>query len=393
LRRLLKTAASRVLAWTGCDRVIGAISGNRSAPLIVGYHRVVKDFTVNRRTSIPAMLITSRTFEQQIDWIARRYRITTLDEIGSHLESGEPLGERMAAITFDDGYADFYHNAFPILRRKGLPAAVFVVTDLIGRKEMQKFDLLYLLLARALDGPGGIDWLCDVAQPHALPAAARRSLCLVPRDPVRTTQVLLKELPHDALESVLTALQTRFPLPEGCPEPHLALDWGMLEEMSAGGITIGSHTRTHPLLTIEDSSRVREEVEGSQRLLQRWLHKRIDHFAYPDGRFNAKVVAAVRRAGYRFAYGVCAHRDAADPLLSIPRKMLWENSCLDGTGRFSSAVMSCNINGIFDAFERCRRDHTQSGMDAPATMGTREAAASGNPTVGMSGRTHGSRAS
>ena len=383
MRRQLKAAVSRALAWTGGDRLYGALARHRRAPLIVGYHRVVKDFTTMQRTSIPAMLITSRTFEQQIDWIARRFRITTLDEIGSRLESGEPLDERLAAITFDDGYADLYENAFPILRRKGLPSAVFVVTDLIGRKKLQSCDRLYLLLSRALDHPGGIDWLCDRAGHHALNAALQAKLALFPRNPVRATRLLLKELPQEALGSVLDALEDRFPMPGDCLDSHRALDWDMLEEMHAAGVTVGSHTRTHPLLTLEEPARVREEVEGSRRLIQQWLGPKIDHFAYPDGRFNAPVVAAVKKSGYRFAYGVCQHRAASDPLLSIPRRTLWENSCLDGRGRFSPSVMSCNTNGVFDLFERCGRDHQADGVSAGSTLARTPAAA------GSSGRSGG----
>lgn len=368
MRRHLKTAASRALAWTGGDRLFGALAGHGRAPLIVGYHRVVEDFAAMRRTSIPAMLITRRTFEQQVDWIAHRFRVTTLDEIGSRLESGEPFDERLAAITFDDGYADLYHNAFPILRRKGHPATVFVVTDLVGRREMQRFDRLYLAMTRALDRVEGIDWLYDAAHPHVIPPAVRRSLGLFPRDPVRAAQLLLEKLPQDALGSVLEALELRFPAPVGCPDSHLPLGREMLDEMCAAGITIGSHTRTHPLLTLEGSARVREEVEGSRRTLQRWLGRPIHHFAYPDGRFSTQVVAAVKEAGYRFAYGVCGHRDATDPLLTIPRRTLWENSCLDGRGRFSPSVMSCNTNGVFDPFLRCRRDHRAAGVSPRTAM-------------------------
>ena len=372
MRRHLKTALSRTLAWTGGDRLYGTLAGHRRAPMIVGYHRVVKEYARMKRTSIPAMLITSGTFEQQVDWIARRYRVTTLDAIGSKLESGDPFEERLAAITFDDGYADVYENAFPILRRKGLPATMFVVTDLIGRARLQSFDRLYLLLSRALARPGGIDWVCDVAGAHAIPAGVRARLSRLPKDPVRTTQTLLKTLPQHTLDGVLAALEARFPMPAGCFASHRALDWEMLEEMQSAGMTIGSHTRSHPLLTLETSATVRAEVEGSRRLLQQWLGGRIDHFAYPDGRFDATVVSAVKKAGYRFGFGVCAHRDASEPLLTIPRRMLWENSCLDRSGRFCPAVMSCSTNGIFDLMERCRRDHRGATAAALAAVESRE---------------------
>jgi peptidoglycan/xylan/chitin deacetylase (PgdA/CDA1 family) len=334
----------------------------------VAYHRVVEDVAAMRPTSIPAMLISQRTFERQIDWIARRYRITTLDDIGARLESGEPFDERLAAITFDDGYADFFHNAFPVLRRKGLPAAVFVVTDLIGLEEMQTFDRLYLLLLQALKRRDELDWLRDITRPHAISAAVQARLRLFTRDPVNTTHVLLEELPQDVLDSVLEALGRRCPLPRSSLDSHRALDWHMLHEMCAGGITVGSHTRTHALLTLEEPARISEEIGGSRRLLQQRLGREIHHFAYPDGRFSAQVVAAVRKAGYRFAYGVCAHRETTDPLLTIPRRALWEDSCLDGRGRFSPSVMSCNTNGLFDLLTPCRRGHQDSGDAHPSTM-------------------------
>src|SRR5437867_4054170 len=72
------------------------------------------------------------------------------------------------------------------------------------------------------------------------------------------------------------------------------------------------------------------------------------HFAYPDGRFNAAVVDEVAAAGYRFAYTTCRHRDPRRPLLTVPRRLLWENSCVDAAGRFSPAIMRCHVQGLFD---------------------------------------------
>jgi peptidoglycan/xylan/chitin deacetylase (PgdA/CDA1 family) len=363
MRRQVKVAVSWGLASTRADRLLRVMMGQGRAPLIVTYHRVVEDVIAMRRTSIPAMLISSQTFERQVDWIARRYRITTLDEIGAHLEAGEPFDERLAAITFDDGYADAYHNAFPILRRKGHPATVFVVTDLIGREEMQTFDRLYLLLLQALGSADGAEWLRDVERPHAIPVSVQRGLSRVPRDPVNTAHALLEGLPQGVLGSVLEALERRFTLPRGCLDSHRALDWEMLEEMCAGGITIGSHTRTHVLLTLEEPARVSEEIDGSRWLLEQRLGRKVHHLAYPDGRFNTRVVNTVKKAGYRFAYGVCEHRDAANPLLTIPRRTLWEDSCLDGRGRFSPSVMSCYTNGVFDQLAKCRREHQAGGSE------------------------------
>ncbi|MGH8281386.1 MAG: hypothetical protein ACRERZ_04255 [Gammaproteobacteria bacterium] len=83
----------------------------------------------------------------------------------------------------------------------------------------------------------------------------------------------------------------------------------------------------------------------------------IQHFAYPDGQFNAAVVDAVGAAGYRYGYTTCRHRDVLRPRLTVPRRLLWEKSVADHRGEFSPAVMSCQLHGVFDMRSGCRRAH------------------------------------
>ena len=202
-------------------------------------------------------------------------------------------------------------------------------------------------------------------RPYVTDAATPVSSLRLPDDPHAATQTLLAALPQEMLCAILDDLELRCPPSREEIDAHRTLTWEMLAEMHRDGFTIGSHTRSHPLLTMEDAAKVRDEVVGSRRRLQRRLGVKIDHFAYPDGRFSPGVVDAVRAAGYRFAYGICAHRDAREPLLTIPRRMLWESACVDGRGRFSATVMSCNINGVFDPFDPCRRNH-EAVADATA---------------------------
>src|SRR5207244_13385113 len=110
--------------------------------------------------------VTSRRMlERQLAWIGRHFRFISLDELCPRLECGESFDEPVAAITFDDGYRDVYDHAFPLLKRKGIPWAVFVVTGLIGTSRLQSYDKLYLLIARAFSTwrsvPGDLARLLD----------------------------------------------------------------------------------------------------------------------------------------------------------------------------------------------------------------------------------------
>jgi peptidoglycan/xylan/chitin deacetylase (PgdA/CDA1 family) len=74
-----------------------------------------------------------------------------------------------------------------------------------------------------------------------------------------------------------------------------------LKTLQHAGMTIASHSRTHPNLTKLSDAQVREEVLGSRQDLQKMLGINVDLFAYPYGSWNKRTAAAVQGAGYRAA--------------------------------------------------------------------------------------------
>jgi peptidoglycan/xylan/chitin deacetylase (PgdA/CDA1 family) len=336
IRSWIKTGVARVMSRTGLDNLVGSMSGANGVPLVINYHRVVEDFASSAENSIHSMLVSRTMLEQHLDWLGRRYRFISLDELGARLEARDGREDPVVAITFDDGYRDFYDLAFPLLRRKGVPAAVFVVTDLVGTNRMQIHDKLHLLLARQTEPDSGTP------------------------TPFQATRALLESLPQAEIQKVIQALEPEVPIAEDTQRPFYSLTWEMLDEMSRAGITIGSHTRTHVLMTHESRQRVIAEVAESRKEIEGRLGTSVQHFAYPGGLFNTAAVEAVAEAGYRFAYTTCTHRDAGFPLLTVPRILLWENSCLDSHGQFSGSILSCQIRHAFDLVSGCRQRHDTS---------------------------------
>jgi len=78
--------------------------------------------------------------------------------------------------------------------------------------------------------------------------------------------------------------------------------WGtrprMVRAMIAAGWELDAHTLTHPDLTTLDAAELRHQVAGSRAALRNRYHVPVDFFCYPAGRYDARVVAAVRAAGY-----------------------------------------------------------------------------------------------
>jgi peptidoglycan/xylan/chitin deacetylase (PgdA/CDA1 family) len=363
LRAMVKTALAAGLRWTGANNVIEAINATKHIPLVIGYHSVVEDIRMHLGRAILPNLISCQMLERQLDWLGQHFRFLTLDELGERLENGDPFNEPLAAVTFDDGYAGVYHHALPLLQRKGIPAGIFLVTETLGREHLQVYDKLFLLLARAVPkirhSPERLSSLCESHAVHL----CRNELKHVIHDPYATMRMMFTTLTQKQLKRAIEALESVVRIrDDDFPALH-SLTWDMVHALDKAGMTIGSHTQTHALLTLENPKRMTNQIVGSLLTLQEKLRKPVAHFAYPDGRFNPTVVSSVAEAGYRFGYTTCLHRDAKYPSLTIPRKVLWENSSLDPFDGFSNILMHCHAHRIFDLFNRCHQDHGDLGSN------------------------------
>ncbi len=76
------------------------------------------------------------------------------------------------------------------------------------------------------------------------------------------------------------------------------LTWNQLREMDAAGMTIGSHTLTHPYLKLLAPRELTREITESKKILEAELQKPVRHFASPFGYTSPAVVATVKAAGY-----------------------------------------------------------------------------------------------
>jgi len=190
------------------------------------------------------------------------YRSLTPDDLLAVLR-GKDVPKRSVAITFDDGWLDNYLFAFPVLKKYGIRATVFLVT---GR----------------VDGasPGG-GAMGMIAPTH------RES----------------KELVRSG-------------------EPRrVVLNWDQVREMASSGIVeFFSHTKTHARCDTLSAEGLESELRGSREAIEEKTGRPCRYLCWPYGRTSPAAVEAAKRAGYRSAFttrhGVV--RSGSDPF-DIPR--------------------------------------------------------------------------
>jgi peptidoglycan/xylan/chitin deacetylase (PgdA/CDA1 family) len=360
IRSIGKTLFACGYRWSGTGFWSSRLDA-RCMPFMVAYHRVVENYSHSAKHSIPAMLVAASTLERHLDWLGSHFQFASLDEAASRLQSGDPFEKPTAVVTFDDGYRDVYRHAYPILRRKGIPAAVFIVSGLTGSNRLQVCDRLYLQLQRLLEQKTPLEsTLSAVLRAIGVDPAGMSRLGRMRDHTFNIMTFLLTRYPYGVIQEMMAALETHVQLDENMLDELGPMSWDMVETMHRGGIAIGSHTSSHVLLTQEGLSTVRQELAHSRRAIEARLGSPVKHVAYPDGRFNVQVIQAALAAGYQFGYGICLSRDQSNPLLTIPRKVLWEKACSNVIGRFSPSIMHCHTHWAFEDPGRCGHDHEVS---------------------------------
>ena len=100
----------------------------KNPPLILAYHSISR----NRKD---ALSVSAIEFEKQLKWLKNKnYKVVTIEE------AIRMKNQKSAVITFDDGYRDNYEIAFPILKKYGFNATIFIATDFIGTEKIYHWD-------------------------------------------------------------------------------------------------------------------------------------------------------------------------------------------------------------------------------------------------------------
>ena len=94
----------------------------RNVPRILMYHRFQRHDG--------GLWPSADLFGEHVRYVSSHYRTMSMSGLHSALLSGD-VPPRTVVFTIDDGYEDFYSIAFPILRKYGVPATLYVTTDFL----------------------------------------------------------------------------------------------------------------------------------------------------------------------------------------------------------------------------------------------------------------------
>ena len=316
----LRGIVARAVGRSGIARGAVALRGwsGRGRLAAFCFHRVGDPLAARVRE--PSLVdATPEGFEAELDALGGMFRFVSLDDVVAFVRGSGTLPTNAALVTFDDGYVEVRDVAWPILRRRGIPAALFVPTGRITDRRMFWWDRLALALARARSPRLAIELgaLRIDVDPAAHDALDRLT------NVVKFTRGLDVEGFLEAVERAAGAPLAREA--ERAEVDAAVLDWPSVRALSDEGLAVGSHTATHRVLATLPPSAWPGELEGSRRELEDRLDRPVASLAYPVGHRvvgDARLRAAVADAGYALAFTChagAARLDRSLDALDVPR--------------------------------------------------------------------------
>jgi len=358
IRPTVKWALATAVYCSGLLSVIERIRSRSTLSgscIILMYHRVLPiDSDVSERPewercrSLPGILVSPKMFDAQMRFLARKYKVISLDQLLRCLDSGNPLPPRSVVITFDDGWRDNYVYAYPVLEKYNLPATIFLSTEFIGTNRIFWPERVIKCLTdegrfvrELLNGAGVLvpSVIGKLIGSIGETSAAHQSLVL--------DQLIweMKQLTPDVREALMKTLFSRAPKHGAATsDVRVMLDWDEIAEMKAAGITFGSHGISHELLTMISPVQRERELRGSKRAIEEQLGTKVDSLAYPNGNYDDEIKQLARQTGYRCALAVTgAHVSRQSDRYALGRTNVHQGNSLGIFGGFSKSLFAYHI--------------------------------------------------
>ncbi len=272
---------------------------------VLYYHRIC-----NLARDTWQLAVSSDLFEEHVRFLKKHYKILRFED------DWQDIREKSIVITFDDGYADNFENALPILERYEVPATFFVCTEPNREFWWDKLDrILFATEGKTQE----VFW-------------ANRHL------PIRTDEEKIaacyalhpyfKALLPEKREKALSILTDNLSVSASQPSnENRLLSEQEIKALSASPyVTLGGHTVTHTALAIEPQMMQFKEIKDSKASLESVTGQSLSVFSYPFGGendFTEETKNDVRKCGYeKAATTIPGLADTEEDSFMIPRNWI-----------------------------------------------------------------------
>jgi peptidoglycan/xylan/chitin deacetylase (PgdA/CDA1 family) len=261
---------------------------------ILLYHGVHGDDVVLDLRNRSGKHISATRFDVEMATIARSRALVSMLDIAAAIRGEHSIPDDAVAVTFDDGFANNYTHAWPVLERHGVPATIYLSTGFIGKgRRMWSDQLEAAYLGSTVDAIAievdGHSFDYELTEPSQRLAA------------FLDTKARAKCLPNASKDHLVAAVcATLTPSPDSHPLYDF-LTWEHVREMDASDlIDFGAHTVDHVSLTRVEPIEMARQIDQSIAAVANATGRPCKLFAYPEGQahdYDDATIAHLRSVG------------------------------------------------------------------------------------------------
>jgi peptidoglycan/xylan/chitin deacetylase (PgdA/CDA1 family) len=262
--------------------------------LLLMYHRVLPLDDPRAQQEEPGMIVSPETFRLHMSLIKQSFETIHLSRWLELKNSNKSLPLRACAITFDDGWADNYEFAYPILQELEIPATIFLVSDMVGKNDSfwpQRLSHLLTDIAQHYSekpNNSSLDWIA------MLPCSYTFSKIEPDQEQLSEIIAAAKSFSDIEIHRRLDLIEEDLGIPAKQNKPSI-LNWEQVNEMCDSGlIEAGSHTCNHIRLTGDrEEDQLQQEIISSKEKIETRTGREVKTFCYPNGDYSAQALSLV----------------------------------------------------------------------------------------------------
>ncbi|WP_440874881.1 polysaccharide deacetylase family protein [Thalassotalea sp. PLHSN55] len=271
------------------------------------YHRIGDDQKTEFDPNV--FSCTQSSFEKHLEFYQENFIVLTLPQALDLIHQGQPLNEKYALLTFDDGYIDNYTVAMPSLLKHDLSAVFHLPSDYISSNVIPWWD--------------EIAWMVKHTKQIKLQFGQFKAINLVKFSINKTIRLVMNRVKEDtrSMDEKLDELRLKLKCELNTENAggNLFLSWQQVSDMVEKGMYIGSHTRSHRILSHLPLAEQIKEMSLSKDIIESHLSDVVSAIAYPVGdkeSYCDKTCAEAEKLGYQigfsFEHGINTLSDQQD---------------------------------------------------------------------------------
>lgn len=257
--------------------------------------------------------LTINELKVQLQAVQAEYEIIDYSTVMLGLNDATSLPEHCALITFDDGTADQFLHAFPVLQQLGISAVFFISTNAVHNRQLTSVHARHLITSRIgmykfrIDFSHRYENLTDgnIIGDQDIFEAARRAYRWDEPETAQFKYLINFGISANIRNEILKGMFEKYVGDWDEWGDILYLSWTQLNEMQSENMHIGGHSHNHEALSLLPGEDLKNDFQNCFSLLSNNMHLTDIPFSYPFGKaehFSEQVIEGLVESGFTSAY-------------------------------------------------------------------------------------------